>query len=88
MLTIASRGTLHGTALGTYRWVVERSLAWLHGFRRLRVRWQRRADIHKAFPHTSLPPHHPSPTQGIALTLEPLGIPWMTVAHAMIRPHE
>ncbi|CAL9669343.1 hypothetical protein SUDANB151_07375 [Streptomyces sp. enrichment culture] len=31
MLTIASRGTLHGTALGTYRWVVERSFAWLHG---------------------------------------------------------
>lgn len=45
---IARRGTLHGAALGTYRWVVERSLAWLHGFRRLRIRWERRADIHEA----------------------------------------
>lgn len=42
---IARRGTRHGT----YRWVVERSFAWLHGFRRLRIRWERRADIHEAF---------------------------------------
>lgn len=46
---IARRGTRHGTGLGTYRWVVERSFAWLHGFRRLRIRWERRADIHEAF---------------------------------------
>jgi transposase len=29
--------------------VVERGLSWLHQFRRLRVRWERRADIHEAF---------------------------------------
>jgi hypothetical protein len=29
--------------------VIERTLAWLHHFRRLRVRWERRADIHLAF---------------------------------------
>ncbi|MDV6291060.1 IS5 family transposase [Streptomyces sp. UP1A-1] len=46
---IARRGTLHGTGLATYRWVVERTFAWLHGFRRLRFRWERRADIHEAF---------------------------------------
>ncbi|MEV3952578.1 hypothetical protein AB0K57_34005 [Streptomyces halstedii] len=23
--------------------------AWLHGFKRLRIRWERRADIHEAF---------------------------------------
>jgi len=46
---IARRGTRHGTGLDTYRWVVERTFAWLHGFRRLRVRWERRADIHEAF---------------------------------------
>nr|WP_323369656.1 IS5 family transposase [Streptomyces alkaliterrae] len=46
---IARRGTRHGTGLGTYRWVVERTFAWLHGFRRLRTRWERRADIHEAF---------------------------------------
>ncbi|MFI9251199.1 IS5 family transposase [Streptomyces sp. NPDC053069] len=45
---IARRGTLHGTGLGTYRWVVERGFACLHGFRRLRIRWERRADIHEA----------------------------------------
>ncbi|MGW4565263.1 transposase [Streptomyces sp. NPDC004561] len=41
---IARRGTRHGTGLGTYRWVIERTFAWLHGFRRLRVRWERRGD--------------------------------------------
>lgn len=46
---IARRGTLHGTGLGKYRWVVERSFARLHGFKRLRIRWERRADIHEAF---------------------------------------
>ncbi len=46
---VAHRGTPHGSGLGRYRWVVERMFAWLHGFRRLRVRWERRADIHIAF---------------------------------------
>ena len=45
---IVRRGTHHGTGLGTYRWVVERTFAWLHGFKRLRIRWERRADIHEA----------------------------------------
>ena len=30
-------------------WVVERTIAWLHSFRRLAVRYERRADIHEAF---------------------------------------
>lgn len=46
---IARRRTDHGSGLGTYRWVVERTLSWLHQFRRLAVRWERRADIHQAF---------------------------------------
>ena len=46
---LARKGTTHGTGLGTIRWVVERSNSWLHQFRRLRVRWERRADIHEAF---------------------------------------
>lgn len=46
---IARRGTRHGTGLSTYRWVVERTFARLHGFKRLRIRWERRADIHEAF---------------------------------------
>lgn len=35
--------------LGRHRWVVERTLAWLNRFRRLTVRYERRADIHQAF---------------------------------------
>ena len=34
--------------LGRQRWVVERTLSWLHQFRRLRTRWERRSDIHQA----------------------------------------
>jgi transposase len=34
--------------LGKVRWVVERGFAWLHGFKRLRTRYERRADIHLA----------------------------------------
>ena len=45
---LARRGQAHGSGLGVYRWVVERTLAWLHQFRRLRVRWERRAEIHEA----------------------------------------
>lgn len=43
------RGTDDDMGLGTLRWVVERTIAWLHQFRRLRVRHERRADIHQAF---------------------------------------
>jgi transposase len=46
---IAKRNTAHGSGLGIYRWVVERTNSWLHQFRRLRVRYERRADIHQAF---------------------------------------
>jgi len=46
---LAKRGTPHGSGLGTTRWVIERTMAWLHHFRRLRIRWERRADIHSAF---------------------------------------
>src|SRR5205823_2047491 len=46
---IARRQTEHGSGLGRYRWVVERTFAWLHQFKRLLVRYDRRADIHEAF---------------------------------------
>ncbi len=46
---IAERGVGHGSGLGIFRWVVERTIAWLHGFHRLRMRWERRDDIHEAF---------------------------------------
>lgn len=46
---LAKRGIDHGSGLGIYRWVVERSLSWLHQNRRLRIRYERRDDIHEAF---------------------------------------
>ena len=46
---IARRGTEHGSGLGQYRWVVEQTFALLHCFRRLRIRWEIRDDIHEAF---------------------------------------
>ena len=42
---LAKRGTPHGSGLGKQRW----KLSWLHQFRRLRIRYERRADIHAAF---------------------------------------
>ena len=46
---VALRRTAHGSGLGRWRWVVERTFAWLNQFRRLRVRYDKRADIHEAF---------------------------------------
>lgn len=46
---LARKGWPHGSGLGKTRWVVERTLSWLHQFRRLRIRYERRADIHQAF---------------------------------------
>ena len=46
---IARRKTEHGSGLGRVRWVVERTFAWLHHFKRLLVRYDRRAEIHEAF---------------------------------------
>jgi len=48
---IARRRTAHGSNLGQTRWVVERTIAWLHGFRRLRVRYERLPSMHEAFLH-------------------------------------
>uniref|UniRef100_UPI0013900426 IS5 family transposase n=1 Tax=Myxococcus sp. CA027 TaxID=2651866 RepID=UPI0013900426 len=45
---IARRGIESSERLGRYRWVVERTLAWLHNLKRLRVREERRDDIHLA----------------------------------------
>jgi len=45
---IARRQTEHGSSLGRYRWVVERTFAWLHNFKRLLVRYERRAEMHEA----------------------------------------
>ena len=46
---IAKRGMPHGSGLGIYRYVVERTASWLHNFRKLRLRTDHAAGIHKAF---------------------------------------
>jgi transposase len=42
---IARRGIESSQRLGRHRYVVERSLAWLVGYRRLQVRYERCADV-------------------------------------------
>lgn len=46
---IARKGIDSSEKLGRYRWVVERTIAWVRRFRRLTVRYERRADIHRGF---------------------------------------
>ena len=46
---IAKRNTVHGSGLGRHRCVVEAAFAWLFKYRRLRVRYEKRDDIHEAF---------------------------------------
>lgn len=38
---IAKRRTGHGSGLGKVRWVVERTISWIKGMRRLRIRYDR-----------------------------------------------
>lgn len=45
---LAKRGEAHGSGLGAYRYVVERTFAWFKGFRRLRLRFERTALMHQA----------------------------------------
>ena len=46
---IARKGIDASQRLGRHRWVVERTLSWLSQYRRLTIRYERRADIHDAF---------------------------------------
>lgn len=46
---IARRGVESSERLGRWRWVVERTLGGLHLYHRLRIRYERRADIHQGF---------------------------------------
>jgi transposase len=48
---IARRGIDSSARLGRYRWVVERTLSWLLGCRRLSVRYERRADLLQGLLH-------------------------------------
>ena len=45
---IPKRRTEHGSGLGVYRWVVERTNSWLHSFGKLRLRTDPDGDVHRA----------------------------------------
>jgi IS5 family transposase len=70
---IARRGVEPHDKLGRHRYVVERSLAWLLGYRRLQVRYERRADILLGFVHLAcalicLRSLHPPKARAISAT--------------------
>jgi IS5 family transposase len=46
---IARRGIESSERLGRYRWAVERTHSWMNRSRRLKLRYERRADSHLAF---------------------------------------
>ena len=45
------RRTDHGSGLGIFRWVIERTNSWLHGFGRLRRRLDKLPELQMAFAH-------------------------------------
>ena len=46
---IARRGIESSEKLGRHRWSVERTQGWINRYRRLKVRYEKRADIYLAF---------------------------------------
>ena len=46
---VAKRGSEHGSGLGRVRWVVERTISWLKGLRRMRVHYDRLGVIQEAW---------------------------------------
>ena len=46
---IARKGVEDKARLGRWRWVVERTFAWLNHYRRLAIRHERREELHQAF---------------------------------------
>ena len=48
---IARRGAESKNRLGTHRWTVERTLAWLARYRRLTIRYEQLVEVHRGFLH-------------------------------------
>jgi transposase len=51
---IRRRKTPHGSHLGKVRWVVERTISWIKGLRRMRIRYDRHPTIIDAWNHLAL----------------------------------
>ena len=46
---LARCNTPHGSGLGVYRWVIKLAESWVHQDRHLKLRYDRRDDMHEAF---------------------------------------
>lgn len=46
---LARRRQAHGSHLGVYRWVVERTISWQHGFRKIRMVTEKTEEMQLAF---------------------------------------
>jgi len=44
-----AKGPVHGSGLGKVRWVVERTIGWVKGLRRMRIRYDRLKEIQSAW---------------------------------------
>ena len=51
---LAKRNIPHGSGLGKYRWVVERAISWLHGFRKMRFVTEKTDEMQFAFLNLAL----------------------------------
>jgi transposase len=51
---LARRRTEHGSKLGVYRWVAERTISWLHGFRKSRFVTEKTQEMQLAFLNLAL----------------------------------
>lgn len=49
MVRIARKGIETSKRLGKHRWVIERTIAWLFNYRRLSIRYERKANHFAAF---------------------------------------
>ncbi|WP_399459498.1 transposase [Streptomyces sp. WAC01526] len=57
---IARHGVPHGSRLGKVRWTVECTFARLHQFKRLHIRYERRAELYQSL--LGLADNMPAPT--------------------------
>jgi hypothetical protein len=73
---IARRATEHGSGLGVHRWVIEQSIALLHWFRRLRIRWGDPRRHPRGLPQPRLRHHLLAPPGQPLTLLGPLKARW------------
>lgn len=84
---IARKAVEPSQPLGRHRWVVERTVSWLAGCRRLHRRYERKAEHFLAFRRHSLSPHLPPPPHQVKRRLKLGQVPKTPGARArQLRP--